>query len=184
MDAYAVSGTASLLTAVVLPLWMLAGLADYFCHRATSIETTSGTREAILHLIQLALVGLPITLVLFLEANAGYFLAALVFLALHHAVAAVDLVFANPRRRIAPREQMIHSFLEILPITALILLAILHWSQFSALFGLGTETPHFAPHARPLPPGLIISVLGAAFFLNLVPYLEELYRCITQANRR
>jgi hypothetical protein len=27
----------------VLPLWLAAGFADYLCHRAASIETTSPT---------------------------------------------------------------------------------------------------------------------------------------------
>jgi hypothetical protein len=26
----------------VLPVWLAAGFADYLCHRATCIETTSG----------------------------------------------------------------------------------------------------------------------------------------------
>src|ERR1700710_321823 len=123
MTPFAVSAASSLLIFVVLPLWIAAGLADYLCHRATSIETTSGTRESALHLVQFALVGVPVTLALFFEINAGYFVLAAIFLLLHHAAAAVDLVYANPRRRIAPREQMIHSFLEIMPLTAACLLA-------------------------------------------------------------
>src|SRR4051812_13986461 len=112
MASIAQSAAASLLIFFVLPLWIAAGLADYFCHRATSIETTSGVSESILHLAQFGLVGIPVTAALFLDINAGYFALAFVFLILHHAVAAVDLMYANPRRRIAPREQMIHSFLE------------------------------------------------------------------------
>jgi hypothetical protein len=183
MGSFAVSATASLLIFAVLPLWIAAGLADYFCHRATSIETTSGTLESVLHLVQFALVGLPVTLALFVDINAGYFLIAGIFVVLHHAVAAVDLVFANPRRRIAPREQMVHSFLEILPITALMLLAVLYWPQLLALFGLGPQEPVFAPRIRLLPVALIVGILGAAFLLNFLPYLEELLRCIAQARR-
>ena len=173
----------ALLACVVLPLWMAAGLADYLCHRATSIETTSGTRESVLHLVQFALVGIPITLAMFLETNAGYFALAILSIVLHHAAAAVDLVYANPRRHIAPREQMVHSVLEILPITALLLLAVLCWRQFLALFGLGAEQPVFAFHARPLPISFVITVLAAAFLLNLLPYIEELCRCISQARK-
>ena len=173
----------ALLVFVILPLWMAAGLADYLCHRATSIQTTSGTRELILHLVQFALVGIPISLALFLETNAGYFALAILFILLHHAVAAVDLVYANPRRHVAPREQMVHSFLEILPITALFLLAVLYWRQFLALFGLGADQPVFAFHLRLLPIGFVITVLAAAFLLNLVPYIEELSRCISRARK-
>jgi hypothetical protein len=35
------------------PLWMLAGLTDYFLHKRMRIEDTSGTRESVLHLLQL-----------------------------------------------------------------------------------------------------------------------------------
>jgi hypothetical protein len=180
MASFAVSAAQSLLTMIVLPVWMLAGLGDYLCHRATSIETTSGSGESVLHLIQFALIGIPITVALFFEINAGYFLFAMAFIVLHHVVAAVDLVFANPRRRIAPREQMIHSFLEILPLTALLLLAVLYWPQLTALFGIGTEDPVFTPHVRLLPTGFIVTTLGAAFLLNLLPYIEELIRCSRQ----
>jgi hypothetical protein len=180
---FSMPAAAALLVLVILPLWMAAGLADYLCHRATSIETTSGTRESVLHLIQFALVGIPITLALFLEANAGYFALAILFVVLHHTVAAVDLVFANPRRHIAPREQMAHSFLEIFPVTALFLLAVLYWRQFLALFGLGAEPPVLALHVRLLPIGFVVAVLAAAFLLNLVPYIEEIYRCVARARR-
>jgi hypothetical protein len=36
----------------VLPVWLAAGFADYLCHRAASIETRSGWRETLLHLLQ------------------------------------------------------------------------------------------------------------------------------------
>jgi hypothetical protein len=173
----------ALLVFVVLPLWMAAGLADYMCHRASSIEMTSGTRESILHLLQFALVGIPITLAMFLETNAGYFALAILFIVLHHAAAAVDLVYANPRRHVAPREQMVHSFLELLPITALFLLGILKWEQFLALLGLGVEQPVFALHVRVLPIGFVVAVLSAAALLNLIPYIEELWRCISRARQ-
>lgn len=178
MVSIAASAAASLLIFVVLPLWIAAGLADYFCHRATSIESTSGVPESILHLVQFALVGIPVTAALFLDINAGYFALALVCLILHHAVAAVDLVYADSRRRIAPREQMIHSFLEIMPITAFILVGVLHWPQLLALFGRGAEPAIFAPTIRLLPTTFIFTTLTSAFLFNLVPYAEELWRCV------
>jgi hypothetical protein len=167
-----------LLLLVVLPAWMGAGLADYFCHRATRIEQTSGVPESLLHLLQFALVGLPVTAALFLYPNAGFFLFAGICILLHHGVAAADLVYANDIRRIAPREQMVHSVLEIAPITAFLLLAVIHWPQFLSLFGLGSEPARFSPAVRVLPIGYIAGTLGAAFLLNLLPYAEELLRCM------
>src|SRR5690606_5325164 len=55
----------------VMPLWLLAGFADWFCHRASQIETTSGPKESLLHLLQFSEVGVPILAALFLEINAG-----------------------------------------------------------------------------------------------------------------
>lgn len=184
MASIAESAAASLLIFFVLPLWIAAGLADYFCHRATRIELTSGVSESVLHLAQFGLVGIPVTAALFLEINAGYFALALLFLVLHHAVAAVDLVYANPRRRIAPREQMIHSVLEIMPITAFILLGVLRWPQLLALFGRGAETAVFEQKFKVLPTTFIFATLTSAFFLNLVPYVEELCRCVKGRSER
>ena len=183
MSSFASSAAASLLIFAFLPLWIAAGLADYLCHRATSIETTSGTTESILHLVQFSLVGIPVTAALFLDVNAGYFLVTFILLVLHHVAAAVDLVYSNPKRRVAPREQMVHSFLEIMPIAAFMLLAVLHWPQFLALLGLGAEPPIFAPETRFLPFSLTLVILSAAVLLNLLPYLEELWRCLACQGR-
>jgi hypothetical protein len=183
VNQLAAHAAAVLLMVLVLPVWIAAGLADYFCHRATNIERTSATPESLLHLVQFTLIGVPIVFALFLEANAGFFLMALICLVLHHVVAAIDLVYANPKRHIAPREQMVHSFLEILPITSLLLLSVINWPQALALFGLGPEQARFLPHARPLPLTYVSAVLGAAFLFNFLPYIEELYRCI-RASRR
>jgi hypothetical protein len=183
MTQFAGHAAAVLLMFAVLPIWIAAGLADYVCHRATNIEATSGTKESVLHALQFALVGLPVTLALFLNANAGFFLLAAICILLHHAVAAVDLVYANPKRRIAPREQMIHSFLEVVPITAFLLLAVLYWPQFLALFGAGPEEARFAPQIRILPWRYTAAALGGALLFNAVPYAEELLRCIRAARK-
>jgi hypothetical protein len=167
----------------VLPLWIAAGFADYLCHRAARIENNAGTPESVLHLVQYALVGIPVTLGLFLEANAGFFLVAALLILLHHAVAFIDLRYADATRKIAPREQMVHSFLELLPITAFLLLASAEWPQFVALLGMGPQQPAFAPQVRMMPLPYVITILAAAFLSNLVPYLEELWRCRRAHNK-
>ncbi|MDB6111900.1 MAG: diguanylate cyclase [Pedosphaera sp.] len=161
----------------VIPVWIVAGLADYFCHRYSRISETSGTRESALHLVQFCLIGLPIVSALFLQINAGIFLLAAICILLHHAVAYVDVAYANHTRKVTPVEQMVHSFLEILPIVAFLLAGILYWPQLLSLLGLGSQTAHFRPEPRVLPPTWIACVLGAAFFLNALPYMEELLRC-------
>lgn len=178
MADYASQSATIILMFGVVPVWIAAGLADYFCHRATDIERTSGTTESLLHLLQFGIIGVPVTLALFFDINAGFFALAALLVLLHHVVAAIDLTYANPKRHIAPREQMIHSVLEIFPITAFILLSVLHWPQIEALFGHGPEQADFGFHVRLLPTPYIIVILGSAFLLNLVPYFEELWRCI------
>lgn len=61
---------AQLLVWAVLPLWFIAGVADWACHRATAIECTSGTRESALHLLMLAEPGVPLLAALVFEVNA------------------------------------------------------------------------------------------------------------------
>ena len=56
---------------------------------------------------------------------------------LHGATACWDQVYAQPRRRVDPVEQHVHSLLEVLPVTAAFLLTALHWNQARALTGRG-----------------------------------------------
>jgi hypothetical protein len=172
---------AFLLMFVVLPAWIVAGLADYACHRATRIAETSGVAESLLHLLQFGLVGLPVTLALFVKPNAGFFLFAGLCILLHHLTAYLDVRYANHTRPGWPVEQMVHSFLEIPPIAAFLLLAATEWRQFLALFGLGSEVALFQPQPRPLPLAYMAAALAGAFLFNLLPYLEELVRCLRAA---
>jgi hypothetical protein len=167
-----------LLGCLVLPLWIAAGFADYLCHRAARISENSGAPESTLHLVQYCLVGLPVTLALFFRANAGFFLLAALCLLLHHLTAYVDVRYADATRKVAPQEQMVHSFLEILPITAYLLLAAAEWPQFLSLFGLGMERALFLPQLRILSGFYTAVILAAALLFNFLPYLEELARCL------
>src|SRR6266567_2586632 len=38
----------------IMPLWFLAGVADWLCHRASDIEHTTGAKESIIHLLMFA----------------------------------------------------------------------------------------------------------------------------------
>ena len=178
-----VHGATIVLGFVVMPVWMAMGFADYLCHRATDIEHTAGTRESLLHLIQFGLIGLPLMAVLFLQVDAGLLLVLAVFVALHHAVAYIDVRYANGTRRVRPIEQMIHSFLELLPITAYLLLVATEFGQLQAVFGMGGEHADLSLHVRSpaLPPWYLFSVILAALAANLGPYLEEFIRCFRAA---
>jgi len=53
--------TRTVLMYFVLPLWLVVGLADYLCHRASHIATTSGPKESLIHLIMLGEIGIAVT---------------------------------------------------------------------------------------------------------------------------
>ena len=128
----------------ILPIWLIGGVADYLCHRRSSIETTSGWQESALHLVQLTEMGIPILALMFLEVNALIIAMMIAFLVLHEATAWWDVAYSHSRREITPTEQHVHSFLEMLPLMGLLMVIVLNWGQFLALFGLGSETPRFA----------------------------------------
>jgi hypothetical protein len=162
----------------ILPLWLLAGLADYFCHRASRIEATSGPRESLLHLLQFGEMGVVVLAALFLEVNAIVLGAMMIMLVVHHATAILDVAYADARREVSPAEQHIHSVLEMLPLTGFLFLAGAHWPQFLAVFGFGPEPAMWELlwKLEPLPESYLATALVAAALLGAVPYLEELIR--------
>jgi hypothetical protein len=125
----------------VLPLWLVAGFGDYLCHRASHIETTSGPKESLLHLLQLSEMAIPTLAAIFLEINALIIAVMIGCLLLHEATAIWDVSYAYRTREVRPIEQHIHSFLEMLPLMGLLVIVTLHWGQFLSLFGVGVERP-------------------------------------------
>src|ERR1043165_7354435 len=97
----------------ILPLWIFAGLADYFLHNRTKIEDTSWTKESILHMLQLAEAGVPVVLGLLFDINALIIAVMLGALVVHEATALWDVTYTHTRRYISPLEQHVHSFLEV-----------------------------------------------------------------------
>jgi hypothetical protein len=168
----------SILLYFVLPLWLLAGFADYLCHRASRIELTSGYRESLLHLLMLAEIAIPLLAAIFFEINALIIAMMIVGLVLHQLTALWDTSFASQKRRITPIEQHVHSFLELMPLTAALIVIILHWSQFLSLWGVGTETARFDLVFKrdPLPWTYVAAFLFASALLEALPFLEEFVR--------
>lgn len=170
----------------ILPLWVLAGLTDYFLHKRTRIEENSGTKESVLHLLQLGEAGIPVIVALLFEVNALIIAIMLVALIVHEATALWDVTYAHTRRYISPIEQHVHSFLEVLPIMAMSFVTVLYWNQLLALFGLGPEAPRFSvePKVNPLPVSYLVALFSAISIFIVIPYGEELWRCISTARRR
>jgi hypothetical protein len=170
----------------VLPLWFAAGFADWLCHRAAKIEATAGAKESLIHLLMFGEMAIPLLAALFLEINALIIVLMVVAFLAHEATALWDVSYAVTHRVVSPFEQHVHSFLEMLPLMAAAFVTVLHWPQFLALFGLGSETARFdlTWKRTPLPVAYVATVLIAALLLEALPYLEELRRCLRAAQGR
>ena len=168
----------SLLVYFILPIWFLAGIADWLCHRATDIEHTTGAKESVLHLLMFGEIAVPLLACLFLDINALVFLVMIVGFLAHEATALWDVSYAVKYRYVSPVEQHVHSFLEMMPLMAGLFIGVLHWPQLLALFGLGSEPARFMLQWKdpPLSFGAVAAVLGAAVLLELLPYSEEFWR--------
>jgi hypothetical protein len=164
----------------VLPLWLLAGVADWWCHRLTGIERTAGAKESVLHLVMFAEMGVPLLAVIFLEINAAIIALMIGAFLLHEVTAMWDVSYAITRRYVGAFEQHVHSFLELMPLLAIVCIILLHPGQFLALFGFGHERADFALRLKsaPLPAPFIVGLLSAVVLLEVVPYIEELVRCL------
>ena len=162
----------------VLPVWLIAGFADWLCHRATHIESTTGAKESLIHLLMFAEVGIPLLAAMFLEVNALVIAAMIVAFFVHEATAMWDVRYATTARTVSPIEQHVHSFLEMIPLMGLVIVVALHWGQFLALFGAGTEKARFDltwKHEQ-LPVTYIAAVMVIIVLFELVPYVEEFFR--------
>lgn len=166
----------------IIPAWLLAGMADWACHRRTHIEANSGTKESALHLAQMLEVGVPLLVALVFQINALVICMMSVGLILHELTAFWDVRYARELRDITAVEQHIHSFLELLPIGAVTLVIGAHLAKVQSFLAEGTGGD-FALSPSPVPPPYIAAVLAAAILFAAIPYAEELVRCIRHRRR-
>ena len=110
---------------LLVPSWLIFGLADWQCHRRARIERNAGVRESLLHIAQFAAVGVPLLAVLFLQVNAAIMLLMLAALVAHQAIATIDVRYANAARVVSPAEQHVHGALEALPVAASLVVIVL-----------------------------------------------------------
>jgi hypothetical protein len=161
-----------------MPMWLGAGLVDWHLHRRTHIEEVAGPRESMVHWLLFTETGVPVLLGLFCEVNAAVLLTSYVAVGLHSATAYWDQVYAEPRRRVSPVEQHVHSMLEMAPVMAAFLLTALHWDQGIAL--IGQDQPRFRIRLKrrdPLSRPARLRLLAAMAVFGLLPYAEEMWRC-------
>ena len=169
----------------VMPLWLVAGAADWWCHHRSDIERTSGTPESILHLMLLAEGGVAVLAGVFLRINALVLAVMILAFVAHEITSYADLRYAFGRREVAPIEQKVHDYLAIVPLLALSFVLVLNWGQFLALAGLGPEPADFSVVLNPdqLPRTYVVTLLGAIVLFEILPYGEELWRCLDRRSR-
>lgn len=161
----------------VVPLWLAAGLADWWCHRQTAIEETTGLKESLLHLLQMSEASAPILAGLLLEVDPLILSGMIAIFFLHEATAMWDVTYAVTAREVTPVEQHVHSFLEMVPLLAVSFVSLMHWPQFLALVGQRVEPDRpLRLKEEPVSIRYVVGALGAMIALEVLPYLEEAAR--------
>jgi hypothetical protein len=178
-DSHADKSSQRYLMYVIMPAWGLVGALDWLWHKQTKIETTSGPKESAMHLLMMLEAGVPVLAGLFFETNAGLLRLMTIGMVLHQATVMWDVSYTASRRKIPPREQHTHTFMETLPFDILAVFACMHPKQFRAMLGLGGEKADFELKLKK--PGLslsqIVSIFGAMCLFVFLPHVEELWRC-------
>jgi len=169
-----------MLLQVILGLWVAAGFADWWCHRRTRIEQTSGTAEALCHWLLLLQMGTAITLCTLFQPTLLLLVLLLCLWLAHQSITFMELRWVCPVRDVTPGEQMIHSFLEVLPVAGMLLLSIpvvdsaLQEDSAAAAWTLERRALADVAWRAEAWPALIFACVA----FNGLPYLEELWRCL------
>lgn len=174
------------LLGVLMPAWLLAGLADWWCHRRAHIEENVGVRESLIHLVLSGQAAVAIMPALLLEINAAIIANMAVMFVAHELTTNLDVRVATPKRPLTPTEVRVHNFLTGIPFAGLLLVMATHTEQTAALFGFGDAAADFSLRWKnpPLPMAYIAGWLIASIILNVLPFTEELLRGLRSARHR
>lgn len=181
MDLYSIPTSKLLFNLVLyacLPLWLIFGGLDWYCHKRSKIETTTGIKESMYHAIMGVQVGIPVFLGLYFEINVLLLLLMFGVLIAHEWVAHRDVSYALNTREISVLEIHVHSFLECLPFVIVMLIICINWPAFVDLitFNWGGHL-QLVLKAEPLQKSYIAAYVGLMLFADIIPFVEELYRC-------
>lgn len=168
---------------VLYVAWLIAGAADYFCHRRTHIERTSGSTESWLHVAQFACIAIAFVFALLLEVTALVFLVMLAAVVAHTILSYADVAYTLKRRHISPLEQHVHGFLDVIPLVAVGLIGVLDWptiwpQAMEATGELNSPQPALGWKEPMIPAAELVLLLGSFFILAGVPVFEELSRVL------
>jgi hypothetical protein len=152
------------------PLWLLAGAADYLCHRRTHIERTAGVHESWLHIAQFVTIVLIAAGLALFAARGAVLFALVVLVVVHTALSYVDVRYTQPRRFISPAEQHAHAFMDVLPLAAVAVIAVL---DSEAALDSQAATLWRQPALTPMQ---LTALLGSLLVLGGIPVVEEMLR--------
>lgn len=156
---------------VLYPMWLLAGAGDYLSHRITHIERTSGTTESWLHIAQFGTLAVIFVCAVLLEITLAVLAIMVLASIAHTALSLIDVSYTLGRRHISAIEQHVHGFMNVIPIVAVCILAIMHWETL-----LDTNAPQLSWKDQPLSGTHIGWLLGSFAILAGTPIVEELAR--------
>jgi hypothetical protein len=164
----------------LLPLWGISGLIDWYCHRITKIETTSGLRESLVHSLMGIQLGIPIILSLFFYVNVSVLLICLLAVIMHEFVAHYDVHYSAPIRHISIWEVHVHNYMSTIPLFLFMLIVVINWDMFVNLVtfnwaGNMAFQRIEIPHGSPIYLKVYLSFMAVTCVL---PYMEENFRCL------
>jgi hypothetical protein len=161
-----------------LPLWLVMGFLDWYCHKQSQIERTTGAKESVFHAIMGIQVGLPVLLGLYFEINALQFIIMFAILIFHELVAHMDVKYALHKRKISILETHVHSFLECLPFVIVALIICINWPAFVDFITFNWQgNLGLAWKKNPLNTEYITYYFFTLIVLDVIPYIEEFIRC-------
>ena len=164
----------------LLPLWGITGLIDWYCHRATHIETTSGLKESLIHSLMGIQLGIPIVLCIIFYVNVSVLLICIAAWLMHEVVAHYDVHYSAPKREISIWEVHVHNYMSTIPLYLLMLIVVMNWDMFINLITLNwaghmqlrlIENPHGSPT-------YLKTYLIFMGITCVLPYVEENIRCL------
>ena len=165
---------------VLPPIWLASSLADWACHRYSRIEKTAGVKESVTHSLLMGEMALPVLATVFLEITSPVILMMVAALLAHEVTVYGDLRIATAKREVTPTEQMVHSFMEMIPLVGIWLVSVLREDELRALLGTSSRAPDFSLRLKkqPLPISYRAGLITAVALFGAVPYAEELWRTL------
>jgi hypothetical protein len=129
--------------------------------------------------------GVPVLAAAFLEITSPVLLMMIAAFLVHEATVYFDLRLAVAQREVTPTEQMVHSFMEMMPLLGAWLVGALREDEIRALLGTSPRAADFSLRLKeqPLPTGDRAGLISAVALFGGLPYAEELWRCTRAAAR-